>query len=134
MPNFTDTPVANRFFDHLSQFERIFRDELGPHFEVSRATLASTRLGEYPGIRVQGRRHPNAALPCDLDVFFHWAPEKLEAFVNSDSHEQHRTLLRLSAGLGAAIRAAGNPGVVDLESASQSHPETLWLRLINLDR
>lgn len=134
MSNFTDTPTANRFFDHLSQFERIFRDELGPHFDVSRATLSSAHLGEYPGIRVQGRRQPRAMLPCDLDLFFYWAPEKLEAFVQSDPHEKNRALSHLSAGLGSAIRAVIKPGMVDLETASQSHPATLWLKLPHLTR
>ena len=134
MSNFTDTPIANRFFDHLSQFERIFRDELGPHFEVTRATLSSARLGEYPGIRVQGRRQPRAMFPCDLDLFFYWAPEKLEAFVQSAPREKHKALSHLSVGLGAAIRAVIKPGIVDLETASQSHSETLWLNLPPLTR
>lgn len=132
MPNFTDTPVAGKFFAELAAFERVFRDELGPHYEVTRATLPRARMGEYPGIRVRGHRLPEAKMPENLDLFFYWEAVEIAAFVGASATQQSHSLERIRAHLGHDIRMALEEQPIDLEGASQAEPATVWIALQRL--
>jgi len=132
MPNFTDTPTANRFFNDLLLFEGIFRDELGPHYAVQRATLVRGRLGEYPGIHVLGHRLPEATMAHPLDLFFFWEIDDLTHFVNASEAQKTKALHHLRAHIGPALRSVLEGKPIDLEGASQAEAPTIWLELSGL--
>lgn len=129
MQDFTDTPVALKFFDRLEQIATIIATQLGAGFKVERQTLYSGTLGEFPGLRVTAERSDAARFDHRLDLFVCWQPETMEAFVNSSNRSQAQVLERMPSAVLDLMREGAGERAIDFSGRSQDSPDIEWLHL-----